>query len=142
MPKTKEQIAQGVVAATISLTAIKSKIIVLTDFANKLIDSEPEQIMFSMEELNLKFPFVVKPLFEPPPMNIDPENPPENYNPKETGYMKIYTNGLPELPEYQVIVPKDITMKCIDHLLSQMKTESQRYQKVIDTSIKVPKMEA
>jgi len=141
MPKTKEQVAQDVVTATISLTAIKNKIVVLTDFAHKLIESEPEQIMLSMEELNVKFPFVIKPLFEPPPMNINPEDPPEDYNPKETGYMKIYTNGLPNVQEYQVIVPKDITMKCIDHLLSQMKTESQRYQKVIDTSIKVPKME-
>ena len=139
MPKTKEQIAEEVVGSMISLNAIKDKIAVLTDYANKLIESNTNHVNLSMEELDVKHPSVIKPVFEPLPMNIDPESIPENYTPKEIGYMKIYPNGLPDVPEYQVIVPKDIIMRSIDHLLLQMKAEIQRYQKVIDTSIKVPK---
>lgn len=142
MLKTKIEVAQDVVTATVSLTAIKDKIIVLNDYARQLIDSKPEHVTLSMEELDITHPFVIKPIFEPPPIGINPDNLPEDYVPKELGYMKVYPNGLPDVPEYQVIVPKDITMKCIDHLILQMKREIQRYQKVIDTSIKVPKTEA
>ena len=141
MPKTKEQIAEGVVGAMISLNAIKDKIAVLTDYAKKLIESNTNHVTLSMEELDVAHPSVIKPVFEPPPINLDPENLPEDYVPKELGYMKIYPSGLPDVPEYQVIIPKDIIMRSIDHLLLQMKAEIQRYQKVIDTSIKVPKTE-
>jgi hypothetical protein len=141
MPKTKEQIAEGVVGAMLSLNALKDKIAVLTDYANKLIDSNNSHITLSMEELDVAHPSIIKPVFEPLPMNVDPENLPEGYTPKEIGYMKVYPSGLPDVPEYQVIIPKDIIMRTVDHLLLQMKAEIQRYQKVIDTSIKVPKTE-
>ena len=139
MTKTKEQVAEEVVGSVISLNAIKDKIAVLTDYANKLIESNTNHVTLSMEELDVAHPSVIKPVFEPPPMNLDPENLPDTYTPKEIGYMKIYPSGLPDVPEYQVIVPKDISMKLIDHLLLQMKVDIQKFQKVIDTSIKVPK---